>query len=566
MSIFQRINLKQALTRLSLVATSLLFSLSLFMPGLASADSPTPLPASAVAMSADGARQVAVVKGGDIYTSSDSGATWTDVSETTAASTADKTWTAVAMSADGSKLVAVEYGGDIWKSTDYGATWTNISTADDNTVGQAWTSVAMSTNGLNILAGTYGAGFFTSTDSGDSWTQSTDNGNGVIGVAMSADSSKQVIVAYYNGIYISADSGTTWTNKSPVAAEWQSVAMSDDGARIVALSDSYDGDIWMSGDSGANWNNLSTTATNTSSKLWSSIAMSADGTKTVASTRDDGTYSGKGDIYTSSDSGATWANNSTDNTDFVWRNASTGSMDIAGKPWTSVAISSDGNKMTAIIDDESSQSNGVSDIWLGRRKVQSASLPSAPFSGQATPNAIQLSTTSGTDVTCASSSIESSANSDPSYSYPLGLVDFCFDTSSPSNQVTLTFQTDLTPNQVVARKYNPSTHKYSDLPASAGATITETIVNGHHALKLTYTITDNGPLDLDPTTGQVKDPIGLATKDEGSTVATKTANGTLADTGMSTKDITMIASILVSAGLLIGLVSSHKRRAFYKRI
>src|SRR5439155_7174268 len=78
-----------------------------------------------VASSADGSKLVAMsggaysgngADGGQIYTSTDSGVTWT-------ARDSNRHWMSVASSADGNKLVAVESGGLIYTSTDSGATW-----------------------------------------------------------------------------------------------------------------------------------------------------------------------------------------------------------------------------------------------------------------------------------------------------------------------------------------------------------------------------------------------------------------------------------------------------------
>ncbi|MCZ2443163.1 MAG: hypothetical protein LC101_05245, partial [Flavobacteriales bacterium] len=91
--------------------------------------------------------------------------------------------------------------------------------------------------------------------------------------------------------------------------------------------------------------------------------------------------------------------------------------------------------------------------------------------------------------------------------YPLGLVNFTFNTTQTDNLVTLTFITDLKPNQVKPRKYNPDTKAYTDI---TNYTLTETTINGQHALVLTYTITDNGDLDTNKTTGVISDPVGLA--------------------------------------------------------
>jgi photosystem II stability/assembly factor-like uncharacterized protein len=60
-----------------------------------------------VASSADGTKLVAAVTGGQIYTSTDSGANWTPLES-------NRNWRSVASSADGTKLVALERAGPIY--------------------------------------------------------------------------------------------------------------------------------------------------------------------------------------------------------------------------------------------------------------------------------------------------------------------------------------------------------------------------------------------------------------------------------------------------------------------
>ena len=109
-------------------------------------------------------------------------------------------------------------------------------------------------------------------------------------------------------------------------------------------------------------------------------------------------------------------------------------------------------------------------------------------------NAVVLDLPSSTTLSSFTSVKESSlAVQDSGYNYPLGLIDFSFSTSTTDNTVSLLFVTDLKPNQVIAKKYDPSTKGYTTLD---NATITETTHNNQHALLLTYTITDNGDLDL----------------------------------------------------------------------
>jgi N-acetylneuraminic acid mutarotase len=137
---------------------------------------------------------------------------------------------------------------------------------------------------------------------------------------------------------------------------------------------------------------------------------------------------------------------------------------------------------------------------------------------------VELNTPIGTNITCSSTSKENVTQPDSDYTYPLGLVNFCFSTNASSNQVTLTFVTDLTPDQVTVRKYDPVTKKYATV---SGAIIIETTAGGKHALQVSYTVVDNGPLDTDPAVGQITDPVGLAV----------TATPVAPTTGLETQDI-----------------------------
>ncbi len=104
----------------------------------------------------------------------------------------------------------------------------------------------------------------------------------------------------------------------------------------------------------------------------------------------------------------------------------------------------------------------------------------------------------------------SAISADSAYSYPAGLTSFQF-TTTPGATKTVTLYYDLpgNPSDYTARKYNSATRTYSDIP---GATITREDYNGKSMLKLTYNITDGGPLDQDGlANGTVIDPVGLAT-------------------------------------------------------
>ncbi len=173
----------------------------------------------------------------------------------------------------------------------------------------------------------------------------------------------------------------------------------------------------------------------------------------------------------------------------------------------------------------------------------------ATFANAETAGSVMLQTPEATTITCSNALKEStSPKQDAAYDYPLGLVEFCFDTESTENQVSLTFVTDLKPDQVIARKYNSTNQTYFNIQ---NATITQTTHQGKSALQLTYTIEDNGALDLDPATGSIKDPVGLAIRRE-----------ELAQTGRSP-----YMFIIAGSGLMgIALMTLHQRQRYLRSL
>ena len=158
---------------------------------------------------------------------------------------------------------------------------------------------------------------------------------------------------------------------------------------------------------------------------------------------------------------------------------------------------------------------------------------------------IPINTPANTELTCSSRQEEGSlTKADSGYDYPLGFVNFCFTTQTSDNEVSLLFVTSLKPDEVSARKYNPTSNTYTDI---AGAVITESTYSSHHALLLTYTITDNGPLDLDSAAGSITDPVGLA-------VSVKT----LANTGTSTVLSSIFALSIIVLSVAAGLLTTKK--------
>ena len=188
-----------------------------------------------VASSADGTKLVAATFIGQIYTSTDSGVSWTAREST-------RNWYSVASSADGTKLVAVVYQGRIYTSTDSGVSWT---ARESNQRG--WSSVASSADGTKLVAATFQGQIYTSTDYGVNWSlatnsvrQTSNNGSSLAPVAMSSDGST-IIAGYRFGsaggyVYTSRDFGVTWApSLTDQNRQWFGVTSSADGSKLVVV-------------------------------------------------------------------------------------------------------------------------------------------------------------------------------------------------------------------------------------------------------------------------------------------------------------------------------------------
>jgi hypothetical protein len=154
------------------------------------------------------------------------------------------------------------------------------------------------------------------TASGGVWTQQTNAGARTwYGLTSSSDGTKLAAGDYGTGsggyIYTSTDSGATWTQRTGAGSiVVASITSSSDGTKLAAGDfGSFSagclcfpgGYIYTSTDSGATW----TQQTNAGARTWYGLTSSSDGTKLAAG--DYGTGSG-GYIYTNTDCGGAGAN------------------------------------------------------------------------------------------------------------------------------------------------------------------------------------------------------------------------------------------------------------------
>lgn len=224
-----------------------------------------------VASSADGSKLIASTNGAingtgaSAYVSTDFGATW---SRNTPGSNAFSTSFA-ATSSDGSHLVYAKTNDYVWTSSDSGATWSNNSGV------HSWTAVATSGDGNTVLGGDNAGGVYLSTDAGLTWALSTTLPQGVTGASASGDGSTLVATANGGNIWVSTNGGTSWTARA-TALSWSAIAAASDGSHLAATVNG--GQIYTSADSGATW----TLQAGSPTGGWTGIASSSNGARLAA--------------------------------------------------------------------------------------------------------------------------------------------------------------------------------------------------------------------------------------------------------------------------------------------
>jgi photosystem II stability/assembly factor-like uncharacterized protein len=118
-----------------------------------------------IASSADGTKLVAVGRSpglgqiGGLYTSTNSGGTWTSNAAPVLNSFLSLNWSGVAISADGARIVAVASGSgvSIYASTNSGVSWQTNDAPNAN-----WQTIASSADGSKSVAALYDGGIYTS--------------------------------------------------------------------------------------------------------------------------------------------------------------------------------------------------------------------------------------------------------------------------------------------------------------------------------------------------------------------------------------------------------------------
>jgi len=214
---------------------------------------------SAIASSSDGLKLVAVASSGAvassdsangfIYTSTDGGATWS--SNRANALSGNNHFTGVTSSNDGAHLAATTWASGIYTSSNSGQTWTLRTLPVPNPAGVVrLQAVTSSGDGSRLVTGTRitdegnnGGIIFTSSDFGASWTAYAQSTRDYINFVSNGDGS-QIAASIYggNGVSTSADYGATWSFQSVLGSRKVPIASNVDGSLLFIGG--YGGHLW----------------------------------------------------------------------------------------------------------------------------------------------------------------------------------------------------------------------------------------------------------------------------------------------------------------------------------
>lgn len=145
-------------------------------------------------------------------------------------------WTAVSVSADGNRIVAVPELGFVLFSDFPFTSWSTIDLASTGSRRKTWQDIVF-TGGYDLIGLLWDGRMlsYAETWSGPSNPLETNVDDVVI--ASSASGEKLIAALYYGSVWMSDNNGTTWIKQSVGAEEeqWLAVAISADGTHAVAV-------------------------------------------------------------------------------------------------------------------------------------------------------------------------------------------------------------------------------------------------------------------------------------------------------------------------------------------
>lgn len=141
-----------------------------------------------------------------------------------------------------------------------------------------------------------------------------------------------------------------------------------------------------------------------------------------------------------------------------------------------------------------------------------------------------------------------SLSTQDSLSYPLGLLDFAIECTTPGVTVTVEhyyYGSKYKANNFIPRKFTTYDKQFHTLE---GASVTNQNIGGQSVVKLVYSLTDGSTFDNDQTlNGIIVDPAGLALR-----------RGSLAASGTESMNNAMFALMLIGIGICMTVTRSRK--------
>ena len=208
-----------------------------------------------------------------------------------------RAWRSICSNSLGDRLAAVDYGGNIYTSSDYGVTWTPRENARN------WRSICSNSLGDRVAAVLNNSNIYISSDYGVTWLP-RELAREWRFICSNSLGDQLAAVVNNGNIYTSSNYGVTWTPRD-LARSWQSICSNSVGDRLAAVVyGGPDGRIYTSSNYGESW------TPRESARKWGSICSNAVGDRlaVIEALYDLGGYNSKtgGFIYTSHDYGNTW--------------------------------------------------------------------------------------------------------------------------------------------------------------------------------------------------------------------------------------------------------------------
>lgn len=232
---------------------------------------------SAIDIDSSGNIIIASVRGGRIYITLDSGASWAERASI-------QNWSSVYCDSTGQIMLATVSGSIIYRSNNFGVTW---SVAEGEALNaRNWTALAGNASSSQLVASVQNDSLFYSTNNGIFWNKSNAPNANWIDVSYDANSNSFMALIKNGKAYRSTDGGATWALLAAAPAlNWSAISGSRDPVNIgyAFFATVENGPIYGVNSAGTVW-----TIVDNTNKNYTDICKSGGNQELVYSTVYDG--------------------------------------------------------------------------------------------------------------------------------------------------------------------------------------------------------------------------------------------------------------------------------------